>query len=46
MTGYINARARDMILVSAENVAPTEVEYVLEEHPMLVRRPFSPWTTA
>jgi len=30
---YINARARDMILVSAENVSPTEVEYVLEEHP-------------
>jgi acyl-CoA synthetase (AMP-forming)/AMP-acid ligase II len=30
---YINARARDMILVSAENVSPTEVEYVLESHP-------------
>jgi acyl-CoA synthetase (AMP-forming)/AMP-acid ligase II len=30
---YINARARDMILVNAENVSPTEVEYVLEEHP-------------
>ncbi|MBL7498701.1 acyl--CoA ligase [Frankia sp. CNm7] len=27
---YINARARDLILVSAENVSPTEVEYVLE----------------
>jgi acyl-CoA synthetase (AMP-forming)/AMP-acid ligase II len=30
---YIETRARDMILVSAENVAPTEVEYRLEEHP-------------
>jgi long-chain acyl-CoA synthetase len=30
---YINARARDLILVSAENVSPTEVEYVLDEHP-------------
>jgi acyl-CoA synthetase (AMP-forming)/AMP-acid ligase II len=30
---YINSRARDVILVSAENVAPTEVEYCLEEHP-------------
>ena len=30
---FIDARARDMILVNAENVSPTEVEYVLEEHP-------------
>jgi acyl-CoA synthetase (AMP-forming)/AMP-acid ligase II len=30
---YINSRARDLILVNAENVSPTEVEYVLEEHP-------------
>jgi acyl-CoA synthetase (AMP-forming)/AMP-acid ligase II len=30
---YIDTRVRDMILVSAENVAPTEVEYRLEEHP-------------
>jgi acyl-CoA synthetase (AMP-forming)/AMP-acid ligase II len=30
---YINARARDLILVNAENVSPTEVEYVLDEHP-------------
>jgi long-chain acyl-CoA synthetase len=30
---YINSRARDLILVSAENVSPTEVEYCLEEHP-------------
>jgi long-chain acyl-CoA synthetase len=30
---YIDARARDMILVSAENVSPTEVEHVLEAHP-------------
>ena len=30
---YIDARARDMILVSAENVSPTEVEYVLDAHP-------------
>jgi acyl-CoA synthetase (AMP-forming)/AMP-acid ligase II len=30
---YINARARDMILVNAENVSPTEVEYALESHP-------------
>lgn len=30
---YLNARARDLILVSAENVSPTEVEYVLEESP-------------
>ena len=30
---YLDARARDMIFVSAENVAPTEVEYRLEAHP-------------
>jgi len=30
---YINSRARDLILVNAENVAPVEVEYVLESHP-------------
>jgi acyl-CoA synthetase (AMP-forming)/AMP-acid ligase II len=30
---FIDSRARDMILVSAENVSPTEVEYCLEEHP-------------
>ena len=30
---YLNSRARDLILVSAENVSPTEVEYVLEESP-------------
>ncbi len=29
---YIDSRARDMILVSAENVSPTEVEYCLEAH--------------
>jgi acyl-CoA synthetase (AMP-forming)/AMP-acid ligase II len=29
---YIDSRARDMILVSAENVAPTEVEYRLDEY--------------
>jgi acyl-CoA synthetase (AMP-forming)/AMP-acid ligase II len=29
---YIDSRARDMILVSAENVAPTEVEHCLEAH--------------
>ena len=33
---YIDARARDMILVSAENVSPTEVEYRLDEHPDVV----------
>ncbi|GLX02667.1 class I adenylate-forming enzyme family protein [Microtetraspora sp. NBRC 16547] len=33
---YIDSRARDMILVSAENVSPTEVEYVLESHPRVV----------
>jgi long-chain acyl-CoA synthetase len=30
---YINSRARDLILVNAENVSPVEVEYVLESHP-------------
>ena len=30
---YIDSRARDLILVSAENVSPTEVEHRLEEHP-------------
>jgi long-chain acyl-CoA synthetase len=30
---YIDSRARDMILVNAENVSPTEVEYRLEAHP-------------
>ena len=29
---YIDSRARDMILVSAENVSPTEVEAALEAH--------------
>jgi acyl-CoA synthetase (AMP-forming)/AMP-acid ligase II len=30
---YINSRARDMILRSAENVYPVEIEYRLEAHP-------------
>ncbi|MFN8027998.1 MAG: class I adenylate-forming enzyme family protein [Acidimicrobiia bacterium] len=30
---HINSRARDMILVNAENVFPTEVEFRLDEHP-------------
>jgi acyl-CoA synthetase (AMP-forming)/AMP-acid ligase II len=30
---FIDSRARDMILVSAENVSPTEVEHCLEAHP-------------
>ena len=30
---YLDSRARDLILVSAENVSPTEVEYVLEDSP-------------
>jgi acyl-CoA synthetase (AMP-forming)/AMP-acid ligase II len=30
---HIDSRARDMILVSAENVSPAEVEYRLEAHP-------------
>jgi len=30
---YINSRARDMILRSAENIYPVEIEYRLEEHP-------------
>jgi acyl-CoA synthetase (AMP-forming)/AMP-acid ligase II len=33
---FINARARDMLLVSAENVSPTEVEHCLEAHPQVV----------
>jgi long-chain acyl-CoA synthetase len=33
---HIDSRARDMILVSAENVSPTEVEYRLDEHPGVV----------
>jgi acyl-CoA synthetase (AMP-forming)/AMP-acid ligase II len=33
---YIDARARDMILVNAENVSPTEVEYRLEAHPQVI----------
>jgi acyl-CoA synthetase (AMP-forming)/AMP-acid ligase II len=33
---YIDSRARDLILVSAENVAPTEVEYCLEAHPQVL----------
>ena len=30
---YIDSRARDLILVSAENVSPVEVEHCLEGHP-------------
>ena len=33
---YINSRARDMILVNAENVYPIEVEYRLDAHPGVV----------
>jgi acyl-CoA synthetase (AMP-forming)/AMP-acid ligase II len=33
---YINSRARDMILVNAENVYPVEVEYRLDAHPAVV----------
>ncbi|OHV28032.1 MULTISPECIES: class I adenylate-forming enzyme family protein [Pseudofrankia] len=33
---YIDSRARDLILVSAENVTPTEVEHRLEAHPDVV----------
>jgi acyl-CoA synthetase (AMP-forming)/AMP-acid ligase II len=33
---YIETRARDLILVSAENVSPTEVEHCLEAHPEVV----------
>ena len=29
---YINSRARDMVLVNAENVFPTEIEYRLDAH--------------
>ncbi len=32
---YINSRARDMILRSAENVYPVEIEYRLEAHPLV-----------
>jgi acyl-CoA synthetase (AMP-forming)/AMP-acid ligase II len=32
---YIDTRARDMILVNAENVSPTEVEHTLEAHPQV-----------
>ncbi len=32
---FINSRARDMILVNAENVYPTEVEYRLDAHPLV-----------
>ncbi len=32
---YINSRARDMILRSAENVYPVEIEYRLDEHPQV-----------
>jgi long-chain acyl-CoA synthetase len=32
---YIDSRARDLILVNAENVSPTEVEYRLEAHPQI-----------
>ena len=30
---YINSRARDMILRSAENIYPVEIEHRLDEHP-------------
>jgi acyl-CoA synthetase (AMP-forming)/AMP-acid ligase II len=30
---YINSRARDMILVNAENVYPIEIEHRLDSHP-------------
>jgi long-chain acyl-CoA synthetase len=33
---YINSRARDMMLVNAENVFPTEVEFRLDAHPDVV----------
>jgi acyl-CoA synthetase (AMP-forming)/AMP-acid ligase II len=33
---YINSRARDMILVNAENVYPIEVEYRLDAHPGVI----------
>jgi len=33
---YLDSRARDMILVSAENVSPTEVEHCLEARPEVV----------
>ncbi|MEZ4333181.1 MAG: class I adenylate-forming enzyme family protein [Myxococcota bacterium] len=33
---YIDARARDMLLVSAENVSPTEIEHRLDAHPWVI----------
>lgn len=33
---YIDSRARDMMLVNAENVFPTEVEHRLDAHPAVV----------
>jgi long-chain acyl-CoA synthetase len=33
---FINSRARDMMLINAENVFPTEVEYRLDAHPEVV----------
>ena len=33
---YINSRARDMILVNAENVYPIEIEYRLDAHPGVI----------
>ncbi|MBW2499517.1 MAG: acyl--CoA ligase [Deltaproteobacteria bacterium] len=33
---YINSRARDMILVNAENVYPIEIEYRLDAHPAVL----------
>ena len=33
---YINSRARDMILVNAENVYPIEIEYRLDAHPAVI----------
>jgi acyl-CoA synthetase (AMP-forming)/AMP-acid ligase II len=33
---YINSRARDLVLVNAENVYPVEVEYRLDAHPSVI----------
>lgn len=33
---FIDSRARDLILVNAENVTPSEVEYRLEAHPAVL----------
>jgi long-chain acyl-CoA synthetase len=33
---YIDSRARDMILVSGENVSPTEIEFRLDAHPGVI----------